>query len=85
MEIPYNDPDQEHYMIRIQTIETLGRLVRETRNSQGLTQSQLASVSGVGRRFISDLEAGKKSCHLDKTLSVIMMLGLDLQIQQRGE
>ena len=71
-------------MTLIQTTDILGRLVRETRTSQGLTQSQLASVSGVGRRFISDLEAGKKSCHLDKTLAVTAMLGLELHLQQKG-
>ena len=72
-------------MILIQTTQTLGKLIKETRKSQELTQEQLASLSGVGRRFISDLEAGKKSCHLDKTLSVVAMLGLELHLHERGE
>ncbi len=72
-------------MTIIQTPEILGQLIKETRKSQGLTQEQLASLSRVGRRFILDLEAGKKSCHLDKVLSVLAMLGLEVHLHRKGE
>lgn len=71
-------------MEEIKTTKILGELIRDVRKSQGLTQIQLASVSGVGRRFIVDLESGKETCHLGKVLQVLSMLGLELFIQQRG-
>jgi y4mF family transcriptional regulator len=72
-------------MKTFKTTQSLGQFIRETRKSQGLTQEQLASVSGTGRRFIIDLESGKESCHLDKTLKVLTMLGLELYVQEKGE
>ena len=37
-------------------IEHLGKLVRATRKSQQLIQKQLAGITGVGVRFIRELE-----------------------------
>jgi y4mF family transcriptional regulator len=72
-------------MKEIKTTQALGQLMREARKSQGLTQEQLASISGTGRRFVLDLESGKESCHLDKTLRVLMMLGFELYLRQKEE
>jgi len=58
----------------------LGKLIRETRKSQKLTQEQLAATTGVGVRFIRELEQGKESCHIGKVLLVLAMLGIDVQI-----
>ena len=58
----------------------LGRLVKETRKEQGLTQEQLAATTSVGLRFIRELEQGKESCHIGKVMMVMAMLGLDLQV-----
>ena len=54
-------------------IEKLGRMVKTARKEQGLTQGQLVAVSGVGVRFIRELEQGK-------ALTVIAMLGLDITV-----
>lgn len=58
----------------------LGMLIRQTRKQQGLTQEQLAASTGVGVRFIRELEQGKASCHIGKALMVVTMLGLDIVI-----
>jgi y4mF family transcriptional regulator len=50
------------------------------RKHQSMTQEQLASVAGVGVRFVRELEQGKKSCHLGKTITVLSMIGLSLDI-----
>ncbi|AGF74809.1 transcriptional regulator, XRE family protein [Bartonella australis AUST/NH1] len=63
-----------------ETVQRLGSLVRQTRKMQGLTQKQLAGVSGVGVRFIRELEQGKESCHIGKVLVIIQMLGLTVQV-----
>jgi len=61
-------------------IVKLGRIVRQTRKEQGLTQEQLAATTGVGVRFIRELEQGKESCHIGKALTVVSMLGIDVTI-----
>lgn len=60
--------------------EEVGKLVRRQRKALGLTQADLALTSGTGMRFISDLENGKPTCQLGKTLIVLKTLGLRLDI-----
>lgn len=62
------------------TPEELGRLVRKERKAMGLTQAELALTSGTGMRFISDLENGKPTCQIGKTLTVLKTLGLRLTL-----
>ena len=61
------------------SVENIGKLVRRTRKSLGLTQSELAMVSDTGKRFIGELENGKSSCQLGKALQVIESLGITIQ------
>ncbi len=60
-------------------IEKLGEMIRKARKEQGLTQEQLAATTGVGVRFIRELEQGKESCHIGKALTVVAMLGIDIE------
>ena len=53
----------------------LGQIVRHERKAQGLRQDELAAASGVGVRFIVDLEAGKSTLQLEKALLVLRTLG----------
>jgi HTH-type transcriptional regulator/antitoxin HipB len=62
------------------TPEELGRIVRKERKAMGLTQADLALTSGTGMRFISDLENGKPTCQIGKTLTVLKTLGLRLAL-----
>jgi len=55
-----------------------GSLVRSRRKELKMRQSDLALASGVGRRFVIDLEAGKPSCQLGLSLAVADTLGLKL-------
>ena len=65
------------------TAKLLGQLIRQRRNHLGMNQSDLALVSGTGLRFISDLENGKESCQLGRTLRVLGSLGLSATIQPK--
>ncbi|MFK4719090.1 transcriptional regulator with XRE-family HTH domain [Bradyrhizobium niftali] len=56
-----------------------GRLIQEERKRQGLRQDELAMVSGTGKRFIVDLEAGKSTCQLGRSLHVANVLGLRIE------
>ena len=62
------------------TPEELGRIVKKERKAMGLTQAELALTSGTGMRFISDLENGKPTCQIGKTLTVLKTLGLRLAL-----
>ena len=59
----------------------LGKIIQKTRKSQDLTQTELAAGSGVGVRFIVDLEKGKETAALGKTLKVIRKLGIDIELK----
>ena len=59
---------------------TLGAIVRRERKAQKLKQAELAAVSGVGIRFIVDLEAGKPTLQLEKVLHVVRTLGCSITI-----
>lgn len=50
--------------------------VREGRAEAHLTQAQLATKAGVGRRFIVDLEAGHERAELAKVLGVLEALDI---------
>lgn len=43
-----------------------------------LTQTELAERSGVGLRFIKELEAGKKTTRMDKVNDVLNLFGEEL-------
>jgi y4mF family transcriptional regulator len=62
------------------TPEQIGRLIRETRKSLGVTQKNLALTSGTGLRFIIDLEKGKETCEIGKALRVLQTLGINMTL-----
>lgn len=62
------------------TPEELGKMIKRQRKAMGLTQAELALTSGTGMRFISDLENGKPTCQIGKTLTVLRTLGLRLTL-----
>lgn len=63
-------------MKQITSSEELGALIHSMRKSQKITQEKLAAYSGVGIRFIKELERGKPTCEIQKVLNVLQMLGL---------
>jgi len=62
------------------TTRELGRIVRDARRAQGLRQQQLAAAAGVGVRFLIELERGKPTAQLGRTLAVVDALGCRIQI-----
>jgi HTH-type transcriptional regulator / antitoxin HipB len=66
----------------IHTPQDIGILIQKNRKAQGLTQTELAATSGVGVRFIVDLEKGKPTCQLGKTLRVLYMLGIHFRTEE---
>lgn len=72
-------------MQTITDTKTLGQLIRNERKAQKLTQEQLAGLTGVGVRFVRELEAGKESCQLGLAIQVVTALGLGVSISSRRE
>ena len=62
------------------TTEQIGKLIRDTRKSLGVTQKDLALTSGTGIRFIIDLENGKETCEIGKALSILNTLGIKITL-----
>ncbi len=70
------------------TENRLSQQVKALRKQYGLTQEELSYKSGVGLRFIRDLEQGKNSLRMDKVNTVLAMFGKKLgmvDLQREGE
>jgi hypothetical protein len=67
------------------TTNDLGKIIQKRRKSLHMKQTDLALVSGTGVRFISDMENGKETCVIGKTLKVMQTLGMEPVIRSRDE
>lgn len=52
-----------------------GSTIRKRRKALNMRQDELALATGVGRRFLIDLEGGKPTCQLGRSLLVANVLG----------
>lgn len=55
--------------------EAFGKGLAKLRKQRGYTQQQLAELTNTSTKFISNVENGKKSVHLDKVLLLVRFLG----------
>jgi HTH-type transcriptional regulator / antitoxin HipB len=65
--------------MNVKTSEQLGTAIRTQRKRLKITQKELAMTCGTGLRFIVDLEKGKPTCQIAKTLQVLQALGLAIE------
>ena len=72
-------------MTEIKDVATLGELVRSVRKEQGVTQVELSQLTNLGSRFVLDLESGKQTIQLGKTMEVLKTLGVRLYFEKSGE
>jgi len=61
-------------------MNSISIFVKEKRSQYGLTQLQLAEKSGVGLRFLRELEAGKPTLRMDKVNDVLAMFDAQLGV-----
>lgn len=71
--------------MKITDTVSLGALIRKRRKELGYTQMFISDFTGFSMSFISDLERGKPTAEIGKTLYLISILGLDVEISARGE
>jgi transcriptional regulator with XRE-family HTH domain len=72
--LKYSQPEKTDLMIRI------GRIVREARIKAGMSQQELALVSGTSRTYISRIENDRSDIEL-ATLSKIIETGLGKRLE----
>jgi y4mF family transcriptional regulator len=65
--------------MKMKNTEQLGTAIRMRRKQLKITQKELAMTCGTGLRFIVDLEKGKPTCQVGKTLQVLQALGLAIE------
>lgn len=65
-------------------VSTIGQIIRSERKELGLRQDELAAASGVGLRFLVELERGKETVQMGKALDVLAALGCELEIKRPG-
>ncbi len=58
--------------------KVIANFVKEMRKKYNLTQVDLSDKSGVGLRFVRDLEQGKQTLRMDKLNQVLNLFGKQL-------
>lgn len=69
---------------KVVTPKDIGRIIRAKRKEIGVRQEAAAGLSGVGTKFLSQLENGKETAELGKALQVLKKLGLEIYIFPRS-
>lgn len=59
---------------------SLKEYVKFKRKETGLTQLELSEKSGVGLRFIRELEQGKTTLRMDKVNQILVLFGSELGV-----
>ncbi len=54
---------------------SLSKYIKAKRKEYGLTQIELSQKSGVGLRFVREMEQGKETLRLDKVNQVLILFG----------
>lgn len=57
-------------------MSTIAEFVKTERKKAGLTQEEFAIRSGLGLRFVRDLEQGKPTVRMDKVNQALAMFGM---------
>lgn len=70
--------------VQVNDSVTLGQAIRNRRKELSYTQKYISEVTGFSMSFLSDLENGKPTCEIGKTLHLINLLGLDINVEARG-
>ena len=63
----------------------IGKYIKEERKKVGLTQEEFAMRSGLGLRFVRELEQGKETVRLDKVNQALAMFGMEAVAGKKEE
>ena len=71
--------------MKITDAASLGNAIRSRRKWLNYTQGYISEITGLSVSFLSDLENGKPTAEIGKTIEVINLLGLDILVEARGD
>ena len=54
----------------------IAEFIKNSRRAAGLTQQEFALRSGLGLRFVRELEQGKETVRMDKVNTALAMFGM---------
>lgn len=58
-------------------MNAIAEFIKKSRREAGLTQEEFAMRSGLGLRFVRELEQGKDSVRMDKVNVALAMFGME--------
>lgn len=58
-------------------MNAIAEFIKKSRREVGLTQEEFAMRSGLGLRFVRELEQGKDSVRMDKVNVALAMFGME--------
>lgn len=58
-------------------MNTISQFIKQKRKESGLTQEEFAIRSGLGLRFVRELEQGKETVRMDKVNQALAMFGME--------
>jgi transcriptional regulator with XRE-family HTH domain len=62
----------------------LGGALAFFRRKRQLTQADVAQEVGMHRQYLSNLERGEVSGQVERLMRVVRLLGLELEVRERG-
>lgn len=71
--------------MKITDAASLGNAIRLRRKELKYTQGDISQITDLSVSFLSDLENGKPTAEIGKTIEVINLLGLDILVEARGD
>lgn len=65
-------------IIPVDSLDTLGKIIKKTRKQQGLRQDEVARFSHT---FVGEVEKGKPTAQMGKLLELLQELGIRLYLE----
>ncbi len=73
------------HIMKIMNPSDFGCVIRERRKELGYTQKYISEFTGLSVSFISDVENGKSTVEIGKAFELAKLLGLNIEINERGD
>ena len=65
--------------------QTLGSIIRSLRKKSGISRNELATLSGVGKTTVFDIENDKLTVRFDNILKVTKVLNITIKLKSPFE
>jgi len=65
------------FRVYVIIMNLIAQYIKKERKKAGLTQEEFALRSGLGLRFVRELEQGKETVRLDKVNQALRMFGME--------